>query len=606
MKKNQNGKEQSLLKTVFFILPFVYGIFYEWSSCIIGIFLCMDLFIHEKNEKYKKKMGVNAALLITFVLLYFITCLYAVDYGMAFLGFVKFLPLILFVMRTMDLEKKEVHELLSTIPITASAMTLISVLAYPTPFRKYFFKAGRLGGFFQYSNTFALYLLIGMLILFFGDSLFCNDKKLKIKTMQAVIMGAGILITGSRSVFVFSIAGIFVFFLMRILKKRVIREKETTDRRIKQNRFFISIGTIVMIGIVVLFSALSGNMDTLKRYWNMTTESGTFLGRLLYYKDAIHMIGRHPMGWGYLGYRYASTSEQTGVYYTRYVHNEFLQAGLDIGIVGMSILLVLLIRNILSKHNGKLQKMIFILISAHALFDFDLQYLYMDFILLLCMDWNERVDSDKNEEKAEDRKNGTITSKKSCQKVMIKTGYVFTMILLLYMSIPLMLEHFGKHKEAVKCYAYYTEAKINRVLQIDDEKQQWKMAEEIIKQNPYCADAYYVSAICAANQKDYEFMQKRQLRLIRLEKYKIDYYEQYIKMLSYALEYYVKESDEERIKEYAQYVVDIPKMLEDVKEQTSALAYKIHDRPNLALKEEYVEYIHAIDEYLNATEKDDE
>lgn len=635
--KNYEKSDITVLKAVFLILPFIYGLFYEWCSCIVGIIFGIYLLVNKKDKISEKKeesgkIHWNFILMTVFVLLYLIVCFYAVDYGMAFLGFIKFLPLILFVMISLHLKYNERRELLYTIPWSASVMTILSICAYPTCLRKYFFKAGRLGGFFQYSNTFALYVLVGIIILLSDDSLddfksendglrdgkrnFVrhgrkndsdmgkNNTNIIKKAILTVIMGVGIMITGSRSVFVFSIVILLVFLLVRLVEiRKVPGEKISTNevsgkkgQTISRDFLLIIVGVIMIIAIGAVFAIISGNTYTVKRYLSITVNSSTFLGRLLYYKDALHMIGKHPMGLGYLGYRYLSTSEQTGVYYIRYVHNEWLQTGLDIGIIGMIISVVLVIKNLLSKNNSILQKVILAVITTHSLFDFDLQYLYIDLILILCMDWQEKPAAGQKD-KAFNRKD-THKSYKNYKKIIGWSGCIIAMILFVYMGTGIILERFGKHKAAVSVYEYYTEAKVNEMLSLHDMDRQWKMAEEIIRQNEYCSDAYYVSAICAVNNKDYELMQKRQLRLIQLEKYNIEHYEQYIKMLSYALDYYVNVSDDEKVDEYAGYVVSIPDMIEDVLKHTSDLAYKIHDKPKLELDEAYVEYISAIEEYL--------
>ena len=89
---------------------------------------------------------------------YLLTPFWAVDSGMALLGFFKFLPAALFWLLLMQLGPEVRERLFLTIPVSGITMTLLS---YPTRWipalTPYFYASGRLGGFFQYSNSFALF-----------------------------------------------------------------------------------------------------------------------------------------------------------------------------------------------------------------------------------------------------------------------------------------------------------------------------------------------------------------------------------------------------------------------------------------------------------------
>lgn len=56
-------------------------------------------------------------------------------------------------------------------------------------------------------------------------------------------------------------------------------------------------------------------------------------------KDAFVMMIKQPFGIGYDGFFWKQGSVQTGVYNTKFVHNDFLQMGLEYGVVFLVVVL---------------------------------------------------------------------------------------------------------------------------------------------------------------------------------------------------------------------------------------------------------------------------
>ena len=82
-----------------------------------------------------------------------------------------------------------------------------------------------------------------------------------------------------------------------------------------------------------------------------------------------------------MGCYYAQGSFQTGVYAVVNIHNEILQILLDIGWIPAAACVTALVFAI--KKSDRLGRIVIILIAAHSMLDFDLQFLAMDFILVL-------------------------------------------------------------------------------------------------------------------------------------------------------------------------------------------------------------------------------
>ena len=81
---------------------------------------------------------------------------------------------------------------------------------------------------------------------------------------------------------------------------------------------------------------------------------------------------------------------QTGVYTTRFVHNDFLQIMVDYGIPVFLLMAVYLGYQIFKGKQTSLQKEILILLLLASLMDFHLQYMSSLMLLVLCLDLGEK------------------------------------------------------------------------------------------------------------------------------------------------------------------------------------------------------------------------
>jgi hypothetical protein len=139
----------------------------------------------------------------------------------------------------------------------------------------------------------------------------------------------------------------------------------------------------VALGVAVLICAVTGNMDVIARYLSLSFLESTFVGRLLYAYDALPVVCSHPLGLGYLGYAYLQPSFQTGMYTVLYAHSDFLQILLDVGFVPFLFLLFVVGKTVFSGDVPWTHKWIFLVMTAHALLDFDFQYLSVFGVYLL-------------------------------------------------------------------------------------------------------------------------------------------------------------------------------------------------------------------------------
>ena len=148
------SKKISYAEIVLFVSLFSVGLFHEYLSCVVSVLMLVWLTVKLIKKKlvriYFNVIGLAVACLVLF---YGFSIFGAIDRGMAFLGFLKFLPFVLYLVVLMQEEKTD--DIIKKLPYIAVAMTLVSAIGMQIPQWKVFFSvSGRLAGFFQYPNTF--------------------------------------------------------------------------------------------------------------------------------------------------------------------------------------------------------------------------------------------------------------------------------------------------------------------------------------------------------------------------------------------------------------------------------------------------------------------
>lgn len=545
-----------LIQVFLFITPFMFGLIYEFTAYFAQIFLLVILLIIIlKQKKLKIYFNVSSISILLITLGYLFTCFYAIDKGMSFLGFLKFTIPLTFAIILMQYKKPHINKMFEVIPIAGVLMIILSALFRYLPFLPDYFylPSGRMGGFFQYSNTFALFLLIGIICSI-------NSKKSDIKTKIIItILLIGIFMTGSRTVFILTILS-FVFFIIKFKNMR---------------KYLISLFGIGVI-ITLIYAGITNNFNTIARYLTTSLNSSTLWGRILYYKDAIIQIIHKPFGLGYMGYSYIQTSIQTGVYSTLYVHNEFLQLALDIGIIPMAVFIFAIIKSLVKGNISTMQKQILLIIFLHILFDFDLQFIYIFLILVMTLD---------------------ITSGKkivfNVNRYGAITGISILSIIYLYFAICTFLQYLGKSDISTKMYPFYTDANVNIMCDKAEEDltEANKIADKILKTNNNVYMAYNVKALYNVQNENWRLMVQNKQKSIELNKYDANNYEEYILMLSMAIDYYANIDDMANCMKYIELVVQVPSKIEQVMNSTSSIAYKLQDTPNIELSDDVQNYI---------------
>ena len=558
-------REYQFFKILFITSFFAFGLFYEYIACVFcGIAGLFYFVMAMQKKKMVFYLNPESVILCIIVMMYLITCIYGVDAGMSLIGFFKILTIFFFMCCVMQLTEQERDSMLMLIPISGCVMTVSGVLAYIIEpirsfFYNFFYTAGRLGGFFQYANIFALFCLVGVILVLEQEQEISLKKQ---RVVQALILCIGILLSGSRTVFL---------LLAVVCITLAVRRKEL--------RLPITALLAVMVGGAVVYAAITGNVQNVGRFLTTSIHSSTFLGRFLYVKDGIRLLSHQPFGLGYLGYYFMEPKIQTGVYSVRYIHNDFLQMALDIGILPCILFLWIIGRNVFGKGKDFKNRLILAVLSLHCLVDFDLEFTSMWFLLILLLDMYQGKEL-----------NIAAGGKTAFYKILAGLASVAG----IYMGIAMLPRYVGNADLTVRFLPFYTEEKTEQLFKETDSGGAEEKAKSVWKQNPYIAEAYDILAVTAYQRGDFLQMADYKKKSLELQKYNMDAYERYVMLLSQAVSAANKRGDMDTMKQLLEEAASVPEVLKKVEKETDPIAYQIRDIPDFELDRKVSDYIEQV------------
>lgn len=541
---------------IFWLSLICVGLFHEYISCGVGIAMLVWLLFKLKKEKQIRfQINITTISLVALVSSYLISALWAVDSGMAFIGFLKFLPVVLFLLCILQ-EKGSADKIMGFLPCVATVMTLISAVGMYIPVLEHYFNvANRLAGFFQYPNTFAIFLLVAEFILL------SKEKRQRLDYVYLLIIVCGILLTGSRTVFVLALlSNVFWFLFLRNQKIRIV-----------------GISCVIVGVVVVLLSALVfGESGGLGRLLQISLSESTFVGRILYYIDALPLVLRHPFGLGYMGYYYMQQSVQTGIYSVQSIHNDFLQIMLDVGYIPCLLLLAAIVKIFFGKEVAREKKLILLVLVLHSCFDFNLQFVAMYFLLILFMDYD------------------------SGKEVIIrniaiwKLGMAMLAVLCLWGGTSLFLYHAKQYEIAEKIYPWNTQNQIKLLADTKDVDTLNELADKIIVRNEYVPVAYSAKATYAYSQGDFANLIKYKNMVFEKAPFQYSEYEEYCYMLINGIGLYKKSGDRSSAEVCEQELIRTYEKVTSLDDRLSKFGRKIKDQPITELPEDIAEYVNML------------
>ncbi len=530
------------------------GLFHEFLACFAGAALLIWLCVYTQRKK-SLRLYINLTATATLVMTvgYLFTSLYATDSGSAVIGFFRILPVLLFLLVMMQYPDGA-QVCLRTVPPVACIMTLVSsVLMQFARLEKWFSVSDRAAGFFQYSNTFALFLLIAFIITATKEKLGKTDY------LYIPVFIFGILYSGSRTVFVLTVvalAGIILF------------------GKNKKTKIIFGITALGMTLAAVLFAVLTDNFDSVGRFLTMSVTESTFAGRFLYFIDALPVILKHPFGMGYLGYFYEQQSFQTGVYAVKFVHNDFLQLLLDIGWIPAILFVAAVVRSFLKK-GGSLQKRLLILvITAHSCFDFDLQFIAIFMLFILLLDYNDGKEKEIK-----------------IARVPTVLAATFLSAILLYTGTAQALTYFKKYELAAKIYPWDTVTQVKLLENCDSADEAEQIADRILRRNEYITAAYNKKAMSAYQKGDFtkviEYKQKAMDTAVFSYETRIEY----CYMLINGIYLYTQNKDDYSVQVCRRELLQTVQAVQQADSLLSKTGTMIDDQPRTDLPDDIREYM---------------
>ena len=545
-----------ILMTCIVIVGILGGGYYVSVSAVTGIVLTGVLFYRMYVKKrITAAWDLNMAAFAVLVFGYLLSCLWAGDSGMALMGVVKFLPLLLFYVLVSGLTDER-EKMIASLPMLGCLMTAFSfVMMQFEVFEQWVSVAGRLSGFFQYPNTYALFMLICLILVMWRF----DYKKIDwLDIVYGVAAVFGIIMSGSRTVFVLTAVAVIWVFAAKSSGKKVIIS-------------VLAAGAVV----AVILAVAAGSAGILERFTNISFGASTFLGRILYVQDALPLILKHPFGLGYYGYYFIQQSVQTGVYTVVNAHNELIQILLDAGVIPAVFMGAAVLRSVFTKRTQSRNRIVLSIMILHSLFDYDFQFLAMGFVLILFLDMRNI----------------------KTQKVPVLTGTVVGLTgaaaaaLSIMCGVSDVCYTSGNYKAAEKVYSGNTMAQLALLTKADKAEEMKAIAEKVIVDNQSVSLPYSALAQAAFADGDVEQFTEYKLKAIELAPYQYEEYENYLEVLVYCNDLYHQMGDKDGVRFCVEKAEEIPKMLEQVKENTSALGWKIVDRPQVTLSHENLEII---------------
>lgn len=503
-----------------------------------------------RAKKIRFCLNLTSVSVLCITLFYGLTVFWAVDGGMAFIGLIKFLPVLLYLLVLMQTE--DVDCIIARLPVIAAVMTVVSAIGMQIPlFESFFSVSGRLAGFFQYPNTFALFVLISELIA-------VSKEKLRALDFAVIaVLFFGILYSGSRTVFVLAVlANIVLIFTVKSVRVKLI--------------------VTAVIGVLVAGAAIyayaTGGAGAFGRFLTISLSESTFVGRLLYFRDALPLILKHPFGLGYMGYYYIQQSVQTGVYSVMFIHNDFLQLLLDVGWVPAVLFAAAVIRSVFCGKKPFYKRLIIAVTALHCCFDCDLQFIAMFMVLLLFTDY--------------------CTGKEYYFRKSESVGGIslLTAVVCVYFGISLGLSRFGKYNEAFSMYPLDTRSEIQILINEKDTEKANKIADNIISRNEYVAIAYSVKARTYYSKGDFAKLIEYKREIFEKAPFAYEEYKEYCYMLISGVTLYNNAGDTKSAQICLKELKATVNRVHTSAERLSSLGAKIKDQPETRLPDDIEEY----------------
>ena len=550
-----NSKMSKILFAILLFFPFFVGGYYVFYSAAVGIVLLIALLVHifkTKSIKYSKSFTFFVLLFMS--VMYFLTKFWAVDKSMSIHGFVKFFTAFLFTLAIIQISREERQQLLYSVPITAVIMTVFTELMGFTEFgrNRFYDNIGDLHGAFEYANAFAIYLLIAFIIAL------CSNIKIPFKLVTIVVCAYGIYKSNSRAVWMIS-----AVMLVLIVLCYVFKNVSKSTRKL----IVILIFLFGVLSFIILY-----RFGIVEKVFNYINTDGSFNERYLYYTDTLRYILKHPFGKGAYAFYFAQSKFQSAYYYAIDVHCDLLQYAIEIGVIPALLFAVVVVKQLFSKQTSLLQKLVMTAIMLHSLFDYDLQFISILFVLLLCFDYPN-------------------IQEKEVDSKLIPTVIV-SVFAVLYVVIGLsaFCNYIGDHQKSV--YYYKNTPSLIILMQSTNDKQSaYVIAQEILKRNDSVYEPNNVMANIYSADNKYGKAIKQMELVIEKDPRTMQHYRDYIDLLVKANKYYEERGETEKSQNCKNKIASVDDMIMELKENTATRGILYGRKQNFEIGKKYKKII---------------
>lgn len=370
------------------------------------------LFINKPKEYNKKFIYMN----LIFIGMILISVIYnGVDiYSLSGAAKYIILPLYYLVFKNINIKTDgETKERNIKILLIVSAIIALVYILYQGVYYDV-----RVYGSLGYANSYALLLLLLLII----NNIVLDDKE-KWTRIADVIYILGIIYSGSRTTILLLILSIIFFKMDKECRNNIIFESSVISiisyvilekigmlgviilpiilylyvgyKGFKNKKILYSI-----LSIIVIVTAFLVPENSFERLKNISLNNASFLERIITFQDSINSVSL--LGHGIDSFQYNQFKYQTAFYDIKYIHNSILQSVFDLGLIGGSLFVLVILYGIylIIKREKKLNYYAFIpiIVLLHSLLDFDLVYgaiLVLAVFISTYQDYSPKIKNEK-------------------------------------------------------------------------------------------------------------------------------------------------------------------------------------------------------------------
>lgn len=549
--RNQTAASPRINTPLFFLIAtllLIFGGYYDHLFLLAGAVLAVLLAL-DMRKRRTLFLPLPVWPLLGLILCSLVTLPFAVSPGMAFIGVLRWLAALLFCLYAASYTLHERALVLDSLAILGAGMAGISVLFFLLS--RGTDANGRLDGFFQYANSYALFLLI-CLVLLLG-----KEKQSVLDRPAMALLLLAMILTGSRGV---------------LLLLGVVMLAWSGNQLLRHHRVLpAALSMAALLCLIVLGAILSDGL-LLDRLSSITLESSSLNGRILYALDGLRLLAERPMGVGRGGYLYFQPLIQTGPYVLKNIHNEYLQAALDGGVAAGLLLVALVVICIFRRGLSFRQRAAAALLALHATIDFDFQFFALLLLLLLCG-------------------LGEETRSVPCSLPCASAGAGILAAAFVWFALPYTLAFLGWNGPAYALWPTDLSLAEERLQHCTDPEEAAEIADAILEQTNLSMLAWDCKFTQAAVEANYPAMAEYRYQYLRLNPYRSEVYQGMVDLLKNACA-----QAPEALPCYQSLAEKTETQLQEVMERTSSLAYRIADKPDFSFAPELIQQLEKIKE----------